>query len=86
MQGELSQEKGKRGNSEQGGHRHTSKHTQTDNGLGKAGRRTSRWAWDEKGEGWEGQLEDEQDGRGSGGWEGQWGMGGAVGDGRGSRG
>ena len=25
------------------------------------------------------------DGRGSGGWEGQWGMGGAVGDGRGSR-
>ena len=26
------------------------------------------------------------DGRGSRGWEGQWGMGGAVGDGRGSRG
>ena len=25
------------------------------------------------------------DGRDSGGWEGQWGMGGAVGDGRGSR-
>ena len=26
-----------------------------------------------------------RDGRGSRGWEGQWGMGGAVGDGRGSR-
>ena len=26
------------------------------------------------------------DGRGSGGWEGQWGMGGTVGDGRGSGG
>ena len=27
-----------------------------------------------------------RDGRGSRGWEGQWGMGGTVGDGRGSRG
>ena len=67
--GELSQEKGNRGISEQGGHRHRCKHTHRQGMGGAVGDgRGSR--------GWGGSRE----------WEGQWGMGGVVGNGRGSGG